>query len=598
MKKAVLIFIGMSLVGALAQAAETPICNQLSLALAKGTPSQKLKKFLDLQWNYFMTESPEWATFVGQPGHNDQWTDTSLAAIARRKSDNHCQLQLLNKIPVQKLQGEEKINFELAQRNLQISIEGEQFGGDYMVLDQLGGVHQTLADTLMSSPTTNKKDYQDILSRLDRYPVLVEQNETLLREGLKKKTTALKMFLAKIPDQIEKLLPAEVEKSPLYSPFANMNANFSADEKAQLQSAAKKVLSEKVYPSLKKFQAFLKADYIPNAREGIAQADLPNGVAWYAYLARMHTTTDMTPDQLHNLGLNEVERILKEMEKVRQQVHFNGDMKAFNQFLLTDSQFYYKTTEDLMSGFRNIAKRIDPELPKFFKVLPQLTYGVREMPEFKAKEAPAAYYEGGSMDSGRPAYFTANTYDLKARPKWGMEALTLHEAVPGHHLQIALAQELKGLPKFRTEGGYTAFIEGWALYSERLGEELGFYKDPYSKYGQLAYEMWRAVRLVVDTGMHSKGWSRQQAIDYMHSVLPKSQLETEQEIDRYISSPGQALAYKVGQLKFLELREKAKAALGDQFNIREFHEELLRHGALPMSIIERIMNDWVASKKK
>jgi uncharacterized protein (DUF885 family) len=583
-----------------ASALATPnICSQLNSAVSKGTSSQKLKKYLDTQWQYFMTEYPEWATQVGEPGHNDRWTDMSLQAIARRKSENHCQLQSLNKIPSQSLKGEEKINFELAKRNLDMAVEGEQFLGDYLVLDQQGGVHATLADTLQAVPTSTQKDYEDILARLDRYPELVKQNEILLREGLKNKVTAVKMFLAKVPDQIEKLLPSEIEKSPLYAPFVTINAtDLSPEEKYRLQMEAQSDLKEKIYPALHNFEAFLKAEYIPFAREKIAQSDLPNGVAWYAYLARMHTTTEMTPDQLHQLGLSEVDRISKEMEKVRAQVNFKGDMKAFNHFLLTDSRFFYQNKEDLMTGYRSIAKRIDPELPKFFKSLPELTYGVREMPEYKAKEAPAAYYEGGSMESGRPGYFTANTYDLKTRPKWGMEALTLHESVPGHHLQISLAQELKGLPKFRTEGGYTAFIEGWGLYAERLGEDLGFYKDPYSKYGELSYEMWRAVRLVVDTGMHSKGWSREKAIEYMHSMLPKSQSETEQEIDRYISWPAQALAYKVGQLKFLELREKAKKALGEKFNIREFHEELLRHGALPMSIIERIMDDWIAAKQK
>ena len=286
------------------------------------------------------------------------------------------------------------------------------------------------------------------------------------------------------------------------------------------------------------------------------------------------------------------------MTKLREQIKFKGSAEDFNKFLLTDPQFYYAKKDDLLNGYRNIAKRIDPELPKLFKELPRLTYGVREMPEYKAKESPGAYYEQGSLEAGRAGYFTANTYDLRVRPKWAMEALTMHESVPGHHLQIALAQEIKGLPKFRTEGAYTAYVEGWGLYAEHLGEEMGFYKDPYSKYGELTYEMWRAVRLVVDTGMHAKSWSRQKAIDFMKSRLPKSQLEVEVEIDRYVTWPGQALAYKVGQLKFLELRARAKATLGEKFNVREFHDELLRHGALPMDVLEKVMTEWMDHRKR
>ena len=273
-------------------------------------------------------------------------------------------------------------------------------------------------------------------------------------------------------------------------------------------------------------------------------------------------------------------------------------MKDFNNFLLKDQQFYYQDKNQLLVGYRDIAKRIDPELPKLFKTLPRLTYGVKEMAAYKAADAPAAYYLGGSLEAGRAGYFEANTSDLAGRPKWGMEALTLHEAVPGHHLQIAIAQELKGLPDFRRQGFYTAFTEGWGLYAEGLGDQLGLYKSPYSQYGQLTFEMWRAVRLVVDTGMHAKGWSRQQAIDYFNSVLPKAHAEIENEVDRYIADPGQALAYKVGQLKFIAMREKAKEALGEKFDVREFHDELLRHGALPLDVLEKSVGDWIELQRK
>jgi uncharacterized protein (DUF885 family) len=286
------------------------------------------------------------------------------------------------------------------------------------------------------------------------------------------------------------------------------------------------------------------------------------------------------------------------MKKIRDQVKFKGDGIAFNKFLLTDKQFYYTDKEALLTGYRDIAKRADAELTREFKTLPRLPYGVREMPEYKAKDAPTAYYIGGSIEAGRAGYFEANTYDLKARPKWGMEALTLHEAAPGHHLQIAIAQELKDMPEFRKHMHYTAFVEGWALYAESLGETMGFYKDPYSKYGQLTYEMWRAVRLVVDTGMHQFGWSRDKAIDYMMANLPKSRLETEVEIDRYITWPGQALAYKIGELKIRELRKRASAALGEDFDKREFHDEVLKNGALPLDVLDKSIEAWISKRKK
>jgi prolyl oligopeptidase len=285
------------------------------------------------------------------------------------------------------------------------------------------------------------------------------------------------------------------------------------------------------------------------------------------------------------------------MEKIRDEVKFKGDLKAFNRFLLTDKQFYYDDPEALLTGYRDIAKRIDPELPRIFKTLPRLTYGIRAMPAYKAAESPGAYYDEGSLEAGRPGYFTANTTDLPGRPKWGMEALTLHEAVPGHHFQISIAKELRNVPEFRRFRGYTAFVEGWGLYAESLGPEIGLFKDPYSKYGQLTYEMWRSVRLVVDTGIHAKGWSREQAIAYFGEHMAKAKIETENEVDRYITWPGQALAYKVGQLKFRELREKATAELGASFDEREFHDQLLRHGALPMDVLEKTIGAWIDQEK-
>ncbi len=443
--------------------ANTSICATLNQAISKGTPAQKLGKFLDEQWKYSMTESPEFATYVGYPGQNDRWTDYSLEAIARRKNEKSCELSAITRIPRASLTGEDRINFDLVKRDIELSIEGDKFGDDYLVLDHLDGLHMEVADLLQAMPAVTKADYENMISRLEKVPAVEEQQEILLREGLKKKITAVKMFLTRVPAQFDKVLTDKAEDSPLYAQFKDINSNLSPEETAQLRSRAKTAIETKVFPALRKLKTFVVNEYIPGARESISMKDMPNGAAWYAYQVKSHTTTSMTPEELHQLGLKEVARITTEMEKIRDQVKFRGDLRAFNKFLLTDSQFYYTDKEKLLLGFRDIAKRIDPELTKIFKTLPRQTYGVREMPEYKAKEAPAAYYEGGSLEAGRPGYFTANTYDLKARPKWGMEALTLHEAVPGHHFQLSIASELKGFPEFRKHSGQTAFVEGWGL---------------------------------------------------------------------------------------------------------------------------------------
>jgi uncharacterized protein (DUF885 family) len=325
--------------------------------------------------------------------------------------------------------------------------------------------------------------------------------------------------------------------------------------------------------------------------------ELPDGKAWYAFNIRTSTTTTKTAKEIHEIGLSEVKRIRGEMDKVIQQTGFKGNFEEFSQFLRTDPQFYYKDSESLLRAYRDIAKRVDPELAKLFGKLPRVPYGVRPVPEYAEQSQTTAYYLGGSVQAGRPGWFMANTYALETRPKWEMEALTMHEAVPGHHLQISLAQEMENVPQFRKHVGYTAYVEGWGLYSEGLGAEMGFYKDPYMKFGQLTYEMWRAIRLVVDTGMHSMGWSREQAISFFKSNSSKTEHDIIVEIDRYIVWPGQALAYKIGQLKIKELREYATKELGEKFDVRQFHDVVLDDGAVPLDVLEQRVKDWVAAQK-
>jgi len=365
----------------------------------------------------------------------------------------------------------------------------------------------------------------------------------------------------------------------------------------RLRELGAEAIKTKLIPAYEKLYQFWTTQYYPNTREEIGISALPDGKEWYAYNARVSTTTDLTPEQIHEIGLREVARIRAEMDKIIRDTGFQGTFEEFLHFLRTDPQFFYTKPEDLLNGYRDICKRIDPELPRLFGTLPRTPYGVKEVPAYSAPSQTTAYYNGGNLKAGLPGWYYANTYKLETRPKWEMEALSAHESVPGHHLQIALAQEMENVPKFRNFTGYTAFVEGWGLYSESLGPELGLYKDPYSKFGQLTYEMWRAVRLVVDTGMHTMGWNRQKAIDYFKTNAGKQEHDIIVEIDRYIVWPGQALAYKIGELKIKELRKYAEDQLGEKFNIREFHDVVLGSGAVPLSILEKNVKAYVAAKK-
>jgi uncharacterized protein (DUF885 family) len=384
----------------------------------------------------------------------------------------------------------------------------------------------------------------------------------------------------------------------MLEPFKEMSSLVPAPEQTRLRQAATEAFTKKIAPAFQKLHDFLVSKYLPGARTTIGASKLPNGDKIYAYTTRQQTTTELTPAQIHKIGLDEVKRIRAEMDKVIVSTGFTGDFHAFTKFLLTDPKFYYPDGESLLSGYRDIAKRIDAKLVELFGLLPRLPYGVRPVPAYAEKSQAAAYYESGSLKAGRPGYFFANTYDLPGRPKWGMETLTLHEAVPGHHFQIALAQEMEDLPEFRKHGGYNAFAEGWALYAESLGYEMGFFKDPYQNFGHLGDEMLRAVRLVVDTGLHSMDWTRERAIQYFEENTGNPPHDIEVEVDRYIVWPSQALGYKIGQLKIRELRSFAEKQLGETMDLRAFHDEVLRNGALPMSVLEAHIREWVAKRKK
>jgi len=580
--------------GAEPTAGMTAYEKQLNALAGKKLPvAKKLEQIYQMMWDHTMQSQPETATFVGYPGQNDRWTDMSVDAISIRQEEDEYTLKTLRGIKPTGLKGEELVSYQLAISNLEMNVDATRFHDEYLAITQEAGAQIDVTELLFNAPKTKLQDYRDILTRLNRLPAYLQQIQILLTAGVATQTTQPKVILAKVPDQFKALVPDDIEKSPLYDPFKDMPKDIAAADQDLLRKEAKSVLQDKVYPAYKQLQKYVVEQYIPHCRDSIGLFDLPNGTAWYNHRIKYHTTTNMTADQIHELGLKEVARIEGEMNKIREEVGFKGDLPAFFNFLRDDAQFTPKSAADLMIGYRDIAKRIDPELPRLFGRLPRLTYGVREMPALQGPAAPSAYYEGGTLDAGRAGYFEANTYNLKARPTWAMEALTLHEAVPGHHLQLSIAQELEGLPEFRKNTGPTAFVEGWGLYAESLGTDIGLYKDPYSKMGRLGFEIWRAARLVMDTGIHAKGWTRDQALAYFRQHTPIAEGQVISETDRYIADAGQALAYKIGELKFQELKAKARAAWGEKFDIRKFHDMLLGSGALPLSVIEAKMAAWV-----
>lgn len=557
----------------------------------------RLHKLFDLDWDRGIHESPEFATSIGFPGLDGLWTDMSQEAIDRRKAELQWPFSVIKAIDRSKLSKADQLNYDIFRRDIELAIEGNKFPGELLAISQLGGVQQSVAQTLDQMPKTSVAAYENMLSRLRGAAQVVDQNIALLKRGLALGVTQPKIILRAVPTQILDVIPEDPMQSAMLTPFKEFPENIPAADQERLRAEAVKIYKEQLVPAYDRLYDFVTKEYIPGARKTVGTDALPDGKAWYAYDARSSTTTNMTPEEIHALGLSEAKRIRAEMDKVIAEVDFKGSFDDFTKFLRTDPQFYYTKPEELLAGYRDIAKRIDPELPRLFGTLPQLTYGVRAVPAYSEKSAPTAYYQGGSLKAGRPGWFFANTFNLPSRPKWQMECLTLHEAVPGHHLQISIAQELGDIPEFRKYEGYTAYVEGWGLYSESLGDEIGLYKDPYSKFGRLSFEIWRADRLVVDTGMHAMGWSRQQAIDYMKSNTGQDDFSATVEVDRYIAWPGQALAYKIGQLKIRQLRTYAENELGAQFDVRKFHDAILRNGALPLDVLESQIKEWVVAQK-
>jgi uncharacterized protein (DUF885 family) len=581
-----------------------PLISLAQASAASGQAAKEFRAYLDADWNRWMELYPELATGVGYPGQNRRWSDDSPQGIEARKKHLAESLARLKSFSREALPASEQLNYDLYRELLETSQAGLQYGDDampfrnvvptnlWLPLSQMSGVQQGAAESLATQPHQNAADYEDILARMEALPKLVEEQLGLLKAGLAKGFTPPKITMRDVPGQIAGLIPEDPMKSALLEAFTEFPAAISSADRSRLTERAKQIYSASIRPAFLKLRDYVANTYLPACRDSIAVTALPNGAASYAFHVRWQTTTNLTARQIHEIGLAEVKRIRAEMDKVITSTDFKGSFHEFTEFLRTDKRFYFDKPEDLVNAYKIVAKSIDPQLVHEFGTLPRNQYGVTPIPDFKAPSQTTAYYQPGAPTAGRPGYYFVNTYNLAARPKWEMEALSLHEAVPGHHLQISLAQELEDVPEFRKHVGYSAFVEGWALYAESLGEELGLYKDPYSKFGRLSYEMWRAVRLVVDTGMHTMGWTREQAIQFFKDHTGKTDQDITVEVDRYIVWPGQALAYKIGQLKIRELRAAAEQKLGAKFNARAFHDALLENGALPLSVLEPRVRQW------
>jgi uncharacterized protein (DUF885 family) len=563
--------------------------------------SRKLADLVDAYFEEQLKLNPLLATSIGDPRYNDRFEVTiSPEWRARDEQVEREFLERIRSIDQSLLSGQDALTYEIFKSARKREIEGFRFPGHLIPVNQFYSVPNSFAQLGSGNglhPFKTVKDYEDFLKRIDGFVAWTDQAIVNMREGIAKGYTLPRVLVERTLPQLAAQLVEKPEDSLYWGPIANLPASFTAEEQARLTAAYRAAITNQVIPSYRRLHDFLRDEYLPKARTSVGLDALPDGKAWYEYNVRNITTTDYTPAQIHEIGLREVARIHGEMRKVMQQVGFEGSLDDFFRFLNTDPQFVHPSREALVAGYVDIKKRVDPQLPKLFEILPKADYEVRAVEPFREKSAAGGQYQPASEDGSRPGIFYANAYDLKARPKWAMEALSLHEGNPGHHFQISIQREQKDLPRFRRFGGYTAYSEGWGLYAESLGPELGVYTDPYQYFGRLEGELFRAIRLVVDTGLHSKGWTREQVLEYIDANSATSDARRVAETERYIAIPGQAVAYKIGQIKISELRARAERELGDRFDVRKFHTAVLVDGALPLDVLEAKVDRWIAAQK-
>ncbi len=570
------------------------ICS--AAANAQPSASDTLQAVIDDHWAWVMEENPTFATSLGVRDYDDRLGDASLDAAERGVAKGAGFITRLEKIAAEELTSGELVNYKLLLLDLKNDAAAAQFGGKYLLMTNRNGPHTFVTGLPDRLPFFTKADFESYLARLEDIPRYLSEATDTLGAGAAAGWTQPCAPMQGVEQSIRFHVVEDAADSVFMKPFETKPTLISTRDWKRMKARAQKSVERNVIPAVARYADFYAQDYAPACRQEVGASALPNGQAYYAHRARVFTTTEKTPDEIHQLGLSEVARIRAEMADIIKEVDFDGDFEAFQVFLRTDPRFYAKTSEELVAATSVIAKRADGELPRLFTRLPRMPYTVKPVPADIAEGTTTAYYERPAGDGSRAGVYRINTSLLDQRPLFELEALSLHEAVPGHHFQIALSQELT-LPNFRKFGGFTAFTEGWGLYAESLGLDVGFYEDPYSNFGRLSYEMWRACRLVVDTGMHSKGWTKEQAVAFMAENTALSLHNIEAEVNRYITWPGQALAYKIGELKMQELRRRASDALGADFDLRRFHDALLENGAVPLSVLEDNIDAWIAAEK-
>lgn len=561
---------------------------------ANDSANLRFEKIMEAHWAAQLRQNPTFATSVGVRDYDDKLADLSLAAYDASIVAARGFIKQLNALNVKALSKAHQLNHALLKLQLETTVAAARFGGKYMILDSRSGPHLELTALVERLPFFTEADYQSYLHRLAAMPEYLAKATSRLRQGLEAGWVQPCEPMRGFEKSIDVHLIKSSQQNTFLTPFKTRPAAINETRFAVMQAAAAQSVDSSILPAFSKFKNFYVSEYAPNCRQQVGTNSMPGGKQYYEHRVRTFTTTSHSADEIHKIGLSEVARIRAEMMAVIQQAKFKGSFKEWLDYLRDTPEFYPKTAEERMRAVARISKKMDGELPKLFGKLPRMPYGLKEIPLDIAEKTTTAYYSRPAGDGTRAGFYFVNTTRLDTRPLYQLEALSLHEAVPGHHLQLALAQELD-LPNFRKYGGETVFVEGWGLYAERLGLEVGFYQTPYTNFGRLSYEMWRACRLVVDTGLHSKGWTRQQAIDYMAENSGLSMNNITAEVDRYITWPGQALAYKIGELKFRQLRAKAEKALGSSFDLRAFHDKVLQNGALPLSILEKIVGDWIES---
>ncbi|MGL5028407.1 MAG: DUF885 domain-containing protein [Shewanella oncorhynchi] len=565
------------------------------------TAEQRYLALVDAYFKDYLKLEPIYATFVGVNDYNaDFGGDLTEDYLKARHDLNTHYLAQVRAIDPKQLPADLQLSYDLFVYDRDMALVDETFPSRFMPISQFYSTVITmvqLGSGESAQPFKTVQDYRNWEQRVDGFIKWVALAENRMNQGIESKVVLPRVLVERIIPQLDAMLTTDATQSIFYSPIQHFPESFSEQDKAELTTRYQAMIAERMVPALTNLRDYFKQTYLPKSRATDGWSGLPNGKAWYQHLANSHTTTTMSVDEIHQIGLSEVARILSEMDKVREQVGFKGDLKAFFASLSSEPQYFYSDRQGLIDGYMVLKDKINHVLPNYFNVMPKADYVVKPVESFREQSAAGASYEAPAVDGSRPGVFYINTYNLKAQPKWGMTTLSLHEAAPGHHFQIAIKQELTGVPEFQRFSGYTAFEEGWALYAEYLGIEMGLFTDPYQYFGKLSDEMLRAMRLVVDTGLHSKGWSREQAIQYMKDNSPMAESDIVAEVERYMAIPGQALSYKVGQLKILALRARAEKALGDKFDLKAFHDQILTSGSLPMAVMENKIDRWIASKQ-